>query len=361
MLSVSRKQDRRAVFCSSARVFWGAERSMVSLAGHIGEYESTVVVSCSPAVTRAVASDSPGSKVVEINNSRPRLIRAVMAGLATLKYSNSAIIIFDIDLLPITVFTKWVHALRGNQVVFDLHDFLPTRWGRFKLRVCLLFTDKVVAVSNFVAVQVPKRIPVSVLARPMSDIDFVDESGFHSNALGVFGRISRDKNFDRIGQVLDALPERFKIVVRGEAVSQSDKAYLAEVKEDLASRGQLGRVVFEGHVDRKNLYSGVGALLLLNDAEPSGRVVAEAQLAGCPPFVSCKGGASEYVEDGMSGFVYNEVPDQSLLHGVESLFRTEKEYNYMRVKCRAYAAEKYDPVRQTNSYRSALTVLRNGG
>ena len=161
------------------------------------------------------------------------------------------------------------------------------------------------------------------------------------------GRLSAEKQIERIKPVLEALPEtRLALVGDGPHRQQLEKFF------------ENSATTFIGYLAGDELasaYASGDAFLFPSSTETLGLVLLEAMAAGCPVVGANKGGIPDIISDGKNGCLYN--PDeknqgsQSLINATKKLLGNDLERQTMRKAARE-EAEKW-------GWSSATQQLRN--
>ena len=109
-------------------------------------------------------------------------------------------------------------------------------------------------------------------------------------------------------QVLEEIPQaRFAIIGAAQPKEHHYELALKKMVQDL---GLGGKVAFLGQrEDARELISELAVLCLPSRNEPLGRVLLEAQLAGCPVVGASSGGIPEIIEDGVTGLLFSLAGD----------------------------------------------------
>lgn len=114
------------------------------------------------------------------------------------------------------------------------------------------------------------------------------------------GRISKEKGLDKLIKIAQKLPERIFVLV-------GDGPY----REELQSKS-LSNVYFTGFKEGEDLakaYASSDLFLFPSDTDTYALVVLEALASGLPVIISAKGGACEHIENGVNGFVVNDIDE----------------------------------------------------
>ena len=147
------------------------------------------------------------------------------------------------------------------------------------------------------------------------------------------GRLSAEKQIERIKPVLQALPStRLALVGDGPYRQQLEKIF------------QGTSTTFVGYLSGNELasaYASGDAFLFPSSTETLGLVLLEAMAAGCPVVGANKGGIPDIISDGKNGCLYNpdEVNDGalSLIEATKKLLGNEIERTAMRKAARSEA------------------------
>ncbi len=147
------------------------------------------------------------------------------------------------------------------------------------------------------------------------------------------GRLSAEKQIERIKPVLDALPQaRLALVGDGPYRQQLEKAF-----ENTATN-------FVGYLEGEELasaYASGDAFLFPSSTETLGLVLLEAMAAGCPVVGANRGGIPDIITDGVNGCLYE--PDgtdggsASLISATQRLLGNDVERQGLRKAARQEA------------------------
>ena len=161
------------------------------------------------------------------------------------------------------------------------------------------------------------------------------------------GRLSAEKQIERIKPVLKALPStRLALVGDGPYRQQLEKIF------------QGTSTTFVGYLSGNELasaYASGDAFLFPSSTETLGLVLLEAMAAGCPVVGANKGGIPDIISDGENGCLYN--PDgendgaSSLIEATKKLLGNEIERTTMRQAARS-EAERWGWAGATKQLRS---------
>ena len=147
------------------------------------------------------------------------------------------------------------------------------------------------------------------------------------------GRLSAEKQIERIRPVLEALPRtRLALVGDGPYRQQLEKIF------------QGTSTTFVGYLSGNELasaYASGDAFLFPSSTETLGLVLLEAMAAGCPVVGANKGGIPDIISDGENGCLYNPDGENdgalSLIEATKKLLGNEVERTAMRKAARSEA------------------------
>jgi len=147
------------------------------------------------------------------------------------------------------------------------------------------------------------------------------------------GRLSAEKQIERIKPVLDALPKaRLALVGDGPYRNQLEKIF------DGSPTTFVGYLAGE---ELASAYASGDAFLFPSSTETLGLVLLEAMAAGCPVVGANKGGIPDIITDGINGCLYDPDGDnngtESLILATEKLLGDKSERQEMRNAARAEA------------------------
>ncbi len=147
------------------------------------------------------------------------------------------------------------------------------------------------------------------------------------------GRLSAEKQIERIKPVLQALPKaRLALVGDGPYRQQLEKTF-----ENTAT-------TFVGYLEGQELasaYASGDAFLFPSSTETLGLVLLEAMAAGCPVVGANRGGIPDIITDGKNGCLYNpdgeDAGAKSLIKATQKLLGNDLERQMMRKAARQEA------------------------
>ncbi len=168
------------------------------------------------------------------------------------------------------------------------------------------------------------------------------------------GRLSAEKQIERIKPVLEALPEtRLALVGDGPYRQQLEKIF-----NNTATN-------FIGYLSGKDLasaYASGDAFLFPSSTETLGLVLLEAMAAGCPVIGANRGGIPDIITDGQNGCLYNPDGENdgavSLIEATKKILINQIDRQTMR-KCAREEAEKWGWKAATEQLRKYYVDVLN--
>ncbi len=153
-----------------------------------------------------------------------------------------------------------------------------------------------------------------------------DDTG---NLLLYIGRLSAEKQIERIRPVLEALPDtRLALVGDGPYRQQLERLF------------ESTPTTFVGYLageDLASAYASGDAFLFPSSTETLGLVLLESMAAGCPVVGANRGGIPDIVSDGVNGFLYDPDQDGSLTTAVRNLLGEANTRGALRLAAREEA------------------------
>lgn len=143
------------------------------------------------------------------------------------------------------------------------------------------------------------------------------------------GRLSAEKEIDRIRPVLEAIPGARLALV-------GDGPYRAELEKHFADLP----VHFVGYLGGERLaaaYASADAFIFPSRTETLGLVLLEAMAAGCPVVAANSGGIPDIVTDGVNGYLFDPTDEAGAIEATRKLLGTAAEREQMRLNARAEA------------------------
>lgn len=151
-----------------------------------------------------------------------------------------------------------------------------------------------------------------------------------SDALLLYtGRLSAEKQIERIRPVLDAMPEaRLALVGDGPHRQQLERHFAG------ASTTFVGYLAGE---ELASAYASADAFLFPSSTETLGLVLLEAMAAGCPVVGANRGGIPDIVSDGSNGCLYEPDEPSGLIEATQRLLGNQNQRHGLRIAARQEA------------------------
>lgn len=143
------------------------------------------------------------------------------------------------------------------------------------------------------------------------------------------GRLSAEKEIDRIKPVLAAIPGARLALV-------GDGPYRADLERIFADTPTL----FAGYMTGKTLgaaFASADAFVFPSRTETLGLVLLEAMAAGCPVIAANAGGIPDIVTDGVNGYLFDPFDDNGAIAATQRLLASATERETLRHNARAEA------------------------
>jgi glycosyltransferase involved in cell wall biosynthesis len=143
------------------------------------------------------------------------------------------------------------------------------------------------------------------------------------------GRLSAEKEIDRIKPVLEAIPGARLALV-------GDGPHREELEKHFADT----HTYFVGYLGGEELasaYASADVFVFPSRTETLGLVLLEAMAAGCPVVAANAGGIPDIVTDGENGFLFDPKDDYGAIAATQRLFDRGAERELMRRNARMEA------------------------
>lgn len=266
--------------------------------------------------------------------------------------------------------------LSRRHLVVHLHDLLTDEhFSPMNLKLLQFFARRaglVIANSNATAETFVstggRRAVVEVVYNGFEPAQFARPSDFLQAAvrkrlglpngflIGIFGRLTRWKGQHIALEALRSLPGVHLVVVGEALFTEDDRAYRDELQRTAEEPALQGRVHFLG------FQSDVTPLLQAMDvvvhcsvaAEPFGRVIVEAMLAGTPVVATHGGGVDEIITDGQDGFLVPPADPPALALAVGKIIQDPALAAKLSSAALASASERFSMEKTVGCIRQLL-------
>jgi glycosyltransferase involved in cell wall biosynthesis len=136
------------------------------------------------------------------------------------------------------------------------------------------------------------------------------------------GRLSAEKEIDRIKPVLQAIPDARLALV-------GDGPYRTELEAHFADT-HTNFVGYLAGEDLASAYASADAFVFPSRTETLGLVLLEAMAAGCPVVAANSGGIPDIVTDGVNGFLFDPLDEAGAIVATRRLIESKAEHELMR-------------------------------
>jgi glycosyltransferase involved in cell wall biosynthesis len=156
------------------------------------------------------------------------------------------------------------------------------------------------------------------------------------------GRLSAEKEIDRIKPVLEAIPNARLALVGNGPNKEALEAHFADTN-----------TYFVGYLQGLELasaYASADAFIFPSRTETLGLVLLEAMAAGCPVVAANSGGIPDIVTDGVNGFLFDPNAPESAIVATQKLLADSDVRQQMRENARQ-EAEKWSWMAATSQLR----------
>lgn len=167
---------------------------------------------------------------------------------------------------------------------------------------------------------------------------------FKSLKMGVVGVIDESKGQDK---AISYFNDLLRIDPNAELYifGQNGGFYLKYLKKLIIENDLTDKVIFKGFEKNiSNIYDSIDVLLMTSRNEAFGRVTVEAMLHGVPVIGFNKGGTSELIDNGQTGFLFDNKDE--FIEAFEELNNIEV-YNYISEHARKNAVVQFSEERYT--------------
>ena len=269
----------------------------------------------------------------------PNALHMMMLERVYQRASDFDFLHFHLDYYPFSLFsrqsTPFVTTLHGrldlpeHQPVFDTFSTVP-----------------VVSISNSQRRPVPQANWVRTVHHGLP-ARLLEPKSITPSYFAFLGRIAPEKGIDRAIRIAQHCDVPLKVAAK---IDKVDQDYFVEQIEPML---KLGNVEFIGEIndkDKPEFLSGAIALLVPIDwPEPFGLVMIEAMACGTPIIAFNRGSVPEIVDDGVTGFVVEDI--NGAIGAVDRLGHLSRE------KIRRRFEERFTARRMAQDYLSVYRSL----
>ena len=256
------------------------------------------------------------------------------------------------------LFCRLALGILRTPVIYRIGDAPPTD-SKFQMmlwRQLIKRSSRIVCVSHFIAKQVKAYVEprdyqqISVIwnrvvsRTPLSTKKQVvlNESDKPELTLAYVGQMDKIKGVDVLIQAAVNLdnPALCLQLVGG---SPHTDTFETELQHHVQKSKSRTRVHFQGYVDNPSILLSTADWHIAPSVceEAFGNVVLEAKQLGIPSVISQNGGLPELVEDGVDGFVLDEVSSQSIENQIKSLLECRADWKKMGGAAKKSLQEKF--------------------
>ncbi len=143
------------------------------------------------------------------------------------------------------------------------------------------------------------------------------------------GRLSAEKEIDRIKPILEAIPDARLALVGDGPYRQDLEKHFAETPTFFAG--------YRTGVDLAAAFASADAFIFPSRTETLGLVLLEAMAAGCPVVAANSGGIPDIVTDGVNGYLFDPADDQGAIKATQRLLAQSNERDRLRENARQEA------------------------
>lgn len=143
------------------------------------------------------------------------------------------------------------------------------------------------------------------------------------------GRLSAEKEIDRVRPVLEAIPGARLALI-------GDGPHRAELETLFAGTATLFVGYLRG-IELATAYASADAFIFPSRTETLGLVLLEAMAAGCPVVAARAGGIPDIVTDGVNGYLFDPADEGGAIAATQQLLADEKGRDALRENARTEA------------------------
>jgi glycosyltransferase involved in cell wall biosynthesis len=284
------------------KLYGGTERVVYSLTEALVEMGHEVTLFASGDSVTSAKLDAPWPRALRLD---PEIRDWVATYALLVEYVRQRahqfdILHFHIDYFPNSVFVRQ-----------DV-PFLTTLHGRLDLpefaAVYRMFPQvPLVSISNNQRLPLPDAGWAATVYHGMPANLLTPQPVENRDYLAFLGRISPEKGIERAIQIAARCGMKLKVAAK---VDKADAEYFKASVEPLLADANVEFIGEINDAQKPAFLSGARALLFPIDwPEPFGLVMIEAMACGCPVIATRRGSVPEVMDDGLTGFVVENVEE----------------------------------------------------
>jgi len=284
------------------KLYGGSERVVYSLTEALVAMGHDVTLFASGDSTTSAKLDAPWPRSLRLDPDIRDWVAtyALMIEYVRQRADQFDVLHFHIDYWPNSVFTRqdvpFVTTLHGR---LDLAEFAAVY--RMFPKVPL------VSISDSQRKPLPDVGWAATIYHGMPENLLTPVPVAKRDYLAFLGRISPEKGIERAIQIAGRCGMKLKVAAK---VDKADAEYFKESVEPLLADANVEFIGEINDSQKPAFLSGARALLFPIDwPEPFGLVMIEAMACGCPVIAMRRGSVPEVMDDGVSGFVVENVDE----------------------------------------------------
>ena len=284
------------------KLYGGSERVVYSLTEALVEMGHDVTLFASGDSTTSAKLDAPWPRSLRLDPDIRDWVAtyALMIEYVRQRAERFDVLHFHIDYWPNSVFVRqdvpFVTTLHGR---LDLPEFAA---------VYRMFPQvPLVSISNNQRQPLPDVGWAATIYHGMPENLLTPVPAAKRDYLAFLGRISPEKGIERAIQIAGRCGMKLKVAAK---VDKADADYFKASVEPLLADANVEFIGEINDSQKPAFLSGARALLFPIDwPEPFGLVMIEAMACGCPVIAMRRGSVPEVMDDGISGFVVDNVDE----------------------------------------------------